>query len=338
MVFLSVSEFLALPGRFPVLYPVIFLLLAVVLVNGWTDAPNAIATAVSSGALGFRAAVFLSAGCNFLGVWLACLLFPLVADTIYSIADFGKSPSAALAALSAAMLAIVLWAVLAWRFGIPTSESHALVSAVTGAAWALQGSLAAVRWEAWGKVLFGLVFSVLAGFLLGGWLAKGLPRQKRWRGLQIAGTAATSFLHGAQDGQKFAGIFLLAVSLAEGKGGEVFPSPPLWLVFLVSAVMALGTLMGGRKIIDKVCREMARLSPREAFAADLGAGAALAAATLWGLPVSTTHAKTAAVLGAGMASAQPVGRRAAWEIGLAWVFTFPACLALGYLAAKLSLG
>lgn len=322
----------------PALWSVLGLIMAVVLVNGWTDAPNAIATAVASGAVGFRAAVLLCAGCNFLGVWLACRFFPVVANTVYAIADFGGDPASALTALSAAMLSIVLWAALAWRFGIPTSESHALAASVTGAAWALQGGLAAVRRQAWGKVLFGLVFSVLAGFLLGGLLTRPLPRRGNWKRWQIAAMAAMSFLHGAQDGQKFAGIFLLAVSLATGEGGEVFPSPPLWLVFLISAVMALGTLMGGRRIIDKVCREMAQLPPREAFAADLGAGAALAAATCWGLPVSTTHAKTAAVLGAGMASGQPVSRRAAGEIALAWVFTFPACLALGYLAARLSLG
>lgn len=335
---MSVSEFLALPGRFPGLVPVLLLLFGVVLVNGWTDAPNAIATAVASGAVSFRSAVLLAAGCNAAGVWLTSLTLPVVADTVYAIADFRGQPSAALTALAAALPAIVLWAVAAWRFGIPTSESHALIAAVTGAAWALQGSLSAVRWEAWGKVLFGLVFSVLAGFLLGGLFTRPLPRRSGYRGPQLLGMAVMSFLHGAQDGQKFVGVVLLAVSLAKGEGGEVFPSPPLWLVLLISAVMALGTLMGGRRIIDKVCRDMASLPPREAFAADLGAGAALAAATFWGLPVSTTHAKTAAVLGAGLAAGQPVSRRAAGEIALAWVFTFPACLALGYLAARLSLG
>ena len=146
--------------------------------------------------------------------------------------------------------------------------------------------------------------------------------------------AAMSFLHGAQDGQKFVGTFLLALSLAKGRGGVGFPPPPLWLIFLISAVMALGTLMGGRRIIDKVCRDMASLPPRESFAADLGGGAALAMATLLGLPVSTTHAKTAAVLGAGMASGQPVGKGDAGQIGLVWLLTFPACFALGWLTAR----
>ena len=312
------------------------LILGVVLVNGWTDAPNAIATAVAAGAIGFRPAVILAAGCNFLGVWLISSLFPAVSQTVYSIASF-SGDQAAVTALCAAMLAIILWAVLAWRFGIPTSESHALIAGVTGAAVALQGSFSAVSLHAWGRVLFGLLFSVLAGFLLGGWITAPLPRRAGYRKFQIGGLILNSFLHGGQDGQKFIGIFLLGLSLPKGNGGEGLSSPPFWLIVLISAVMALGTLMGGRRIIDKVCRDMAELPPREAFAADLGAGAALAAATLLGLPVSTTHAKTAAVLGAGTAAGLDTSSHIAGEIALAWLLTFPACFGLGWLAVKLIL-
>lgn len=314
------------------------LTLAVVLVNGWTDAPNAIATAVASGSVSFRGGVVLAAVCNFLGVWLISLLAPAVADTIYSIADFGGDSAAALAALTAAMAAIVLWAVLAWWFGIPTSESHALVAGVTGAAVALQGSFGAIRWEAWGKVLFGLALSLLLGFLLGGWSAQRLPVEKGYRTLQLLGAALMSFLHGAQDGQKFVGIFLLGSTLARGGVQDTLPPPPLWLTALVAAVMALGTLLGGRRIIDTVCREMTHLPPREGFAADLGAGLTLALATLLGLPVSTTHAKTAAVLGAGMASGQSRKKSVAGKIGLVWLATFPACFGIGFCLAKAALG
>lgn len=331
-------EYSALLSPFPALPLVLGLTLAVVLVNGWTDAPNAIATAVASGAIRFRSAVLLAALCNFSGVWLSCSALPVVADTIYSIADFRGSPLSALTALSAAMLAIVLWSVLAWRFGIPTSESHALVAAVTGAAVALQGGAEAVRWEAWGKVFFGLAFSLLAGYLLGGWFTVPLPRHFSYGNVQILGLAFMSFLHGAQDGQKFLGIFLLGIRLSQGEGGNSFPPPPLWLIALISLVLAFGTLIGGRRIIDKVCREMASLPPRESFAADLGCGTVLALATLWGLPVSTTHAKTAAILGAGMAAGQPVEGKAAGQIALAWVLTFPACFSLGWLTAAAALG
>lgn len=318
----------------PALALTLGLTLAVVLVNGWTDAPNAIATAVASGSLSFRGGVALAAVCNFLGVWLVSAAAPAVADTVYSIADFGGDSSAALTALTCAMAAIVLWAVLAWYFGIPTSESHALVAGVTGAAVALQGSLSAVRWDSWSKVLWGLVFSLLPGFLLGGLALQPLPRKGNYRPAQILGASLTAFLHGAQDGQKFVGIFLLSHTLAQGGAQSVCPTPPLWLTALVAAVMALGTLMGGRRIIDTVCREMTHLPPREGFAADLGAGAALALATLLGFPVSTTHAKTAAVLGAGIASGRDHRKEVAGKIGLVWLLTFPACFGIGFLAVK----
>lgn len=312
------------------------LILAVVLVNGWTDAPNAIATAVASGVLAFRRAVVLSAVCNFLGVWLFAALFPAVTDTVYAIADFGGDAQAALTALTAALLAILLWACAAWLFGIPTSESHALVAGVTGAAVALQGSLAAIHGEAWVKVLFGLVFSLAAGFLFGGLAAQFLPRYQRYRFPQILGAGLMSFLHGAQDGQKFLGIFFLGITLTQGRQ-NTFTAPPLWLTGLVAFTMALGTLLGGRRIIDTVCREMTSLPPREGFAADLGAGLCLLPATILGLPVSTTHAKTAAILGAGLASGQGADFKVANRIGAVWLLTFPSCFALGYLAARLSL-
>ena len=334
---LSLFDFLCRAAANPALAITVLLLLAVILVNGWTDAPNAIASAVVSGVLPFRRAAWLAAACNLLGSLWAAAAGGAVSETIFSIADFGRSTSAALAALCAAMAAIVCWAVLAWRFGIPTSESHALVAGVTGAAVALQGSFGAIRWEAWGKVLFGLSLSLLLGFLLGGWSAQWLPKGKRYRAPQLLGAALMAFLHGAQDGQKFVGIFLLGTTLAQGGAQGALPPPPLWLTALVAAVMALGTLLGGRRIIDTVCREMTHLPPREGFGADLGAGLTLALATLLGLPVSTTHAKTAAVLGTGMASGQRRKKEVAGKIGLVWLATFPACFGIGFCLAKLAL-
>ncbi len=337
VVFLSWMEFLAALRASPPLMAAAALLLGVVLVNGWTDAPNAIATAVAAGSLSFRGAVALAAGCNLLGVWLVTSAAPAVTGTLYAIADFGEDAAAALVALAAALAAIVVWAVFAWVFGIPTSESHALVAGVTGAAVALRGSLAGVRWESWGKVLFGLALSLLLGFLLGGWAVERLPRGRRYRGWQVVGAGLAAFLHGAQDGQKFAGILLLAVSLAGGGAGGECPPPPLWLSGLVAGVMGLGTLLGGRRIIDTVCREMTCLPAREGFAADLGAGLCLGVATVMGLPVSTTHAKTAAVLGAGMASGQTTRGSVAGKIGVMWMLTFPVCFGIGYAAARLAL-
>ena len=319
------------------------LTLAVILVNGWTDAPNAIATAVSTGALPFRRAVRLAAVCNLLGVVCMTCLNASVAETIYTIADFGPDTGDALTALCAALLAIVLWATAAWRFGIPTSESHALVAGVTGAAAALQGGLSNVQPAAWAKVLLGLLLSVGLGFLLGRRCA-GLVRRlfplghstdRLFRRLQVPGAAAMAFLHGAQDGQKFMGVFLLSAALAQGRRDTETFLIPLWLMVLCALCMAAGTSIGGRRIIDTVGRDMVPLGPRQGFSADLAGALCLLLCTLLGLPVSTTHAKTAAILGVGAAEDRTsVDRRVARSILITWLFTFPGCGLIGFCAAR----
>ena len=338
---LSFVEFLTQAAENPALSVTFLLCLAVLLVNGWTDAPNAIAGAVVTGALPFRGAVALAALCNFLGVLCVTSVNASVAETVYSIALFGGGSRAALTALCAAMSAIVLWAGLAWWFGIPTSESHALVAGLSGAAVALEGSLSCIRWDCWVKVLAGLVLSAAAGFWAGRKMERMLSsvkwKDRTFRIAQIPGAAGAAFFHGAQDGQKFLGVFLLGTALAQGRGDEQTFPIPFWLMVLCAAFMALGTLMGGRRIIDKVGREMVTLGPREGLAADLGSVLCLLAATLLGLPVSTTHTRTAALLGVGRGAGTPVDWRVAGQVVLAWVLTFPGCMAIGYWTSKLYL-
>ena len=337
----SFSTFLAQAVENPALALSVLLTLGVLLVNGWTDAPNAIAGAVVTGALSFRRAVLLAAVCNFLGVLCVTSVNVSVAETVYSIASFGGGPEAASLALCVAMGAVVLWAAAAWRWGIPTSESHALVAGVSGAAAALEGDLSCIRWQKWGLVLLGLVLSTALGFLAGRW-AEGRVRRLRWResafrALLIPGAAGSALLHGAQDGQKFLGIFLLGTALAQGRGDEQTFPIPLWLTACCALFMALGTAMGGRRIIDRVGRDMVSIGPREGLAADLGSGGCLLLSTLLGLPVSTTHTRISALLGVGCAGGAPVDRRVAGSIGAAWVLTFPGCGLVGFLMAHLFL-
>lgn len=336
---LSFSGFLARAVQVPALALVSLLLLSVLLVNGWTDAPNAIATAVASGALPFRRAVLLAAGCNLAGSLLAASCLPTVTETVCAAADFGGDPASACAALCAALAAVSLWAALAWRFGIPTSESHALLAGLAGAALALPGGWSNLRPGPWGRVLLGLALSLLLGWTLGRQAARALrvrrPSPVFCRRGQILGAAALAFLHGAQDGQKFLGVFLLGTALSQGRWDPETFVVPLWLVLLCACCMALGTLMGGKRIIDKIGRELVTLSPAAAFAADLGGSGALLLCTLWGLPVSTTHTKTSAILGAGTAYGGRSDRSAARSILLTWLFTFPGCGLLGFLLVRL---
>lgn len=338
---LSFCDFLGRMLENPALLGTILLTLAVLLVNGWTDAPNAIAGVVVTGALPFRPAVLLAAVFNLLGVLCVTSVNASVAETVYSIASFGGGPKAALTALCAAMTAIVLWAVLAWRFGIPTSESHALVAGISGAAVALEGSFSCIRWDCWGKVLLGLVLSAAAGFGTGRWFARRLNTVKlsncTVRLAQLPGAAAAAFLHGAQDGQKFIGVFLLGAALAQGRADEGNFLIPLWLMALCAGFMALGTLIGGKKIIDTVGREMVSLESKDGLAADLSSIACLLGATLLGLPVSTTHTRTCALLGVGSVGANRPDWSVAGKIALAWTLTFPGCMAIGFWMAKLFL-
>ncbi len=338
---LSFFEFLGQMRENPALLGTVLLILAVLLVNGWTDAPNAIAGAVVTGALPFRPAVAMAAVCNFLGVLCVTSVNASVAETVYSIAAFGGGPKAALTALCAAMTAIVLWAGLAWLFGIPTSESHALVAGISGAAVALEDSFSCIRWDCWVRVGLGLILSTAAGFWAGQAACRRLNAVKlsdhTFRFAQLPGAAAAAFLHGAQDGQKFIGVFLLGTALAQGRADEGTFLIPLWLMALCAGFMALGTLMGGRRIIDTVGREMVTLGPREGLAADLGNILCLFGATLLGLPVSTTHTRTSALLGVGSAGDARPDWTVAGKIALAWLLTFPGCMAIGYWTARVFL-
>ena len=164
---MSLSQFIQQLSSSPALWVTVILTLGVILVNGWTDAPNAIATCVTTRAMRPRMAIAMAAVFNFLGVFVMTLISPKVAETIYNMVDFGSNAHEALVALCAAMFAIVVWAVLAWAFGIPTSESHALIAGLTGSAIAMHGNLDGVNGAEWAKVLFGLVFSLAIGFFLG---------------------------------------------------------------------------------------------------------------------------------------------------------------------------
>ena len=304
------------------------LVLAAIFINGWTDAPNAIATAVGSGAMSFRRAAVMAGVCNFAGSAVSCLCFPAVAATIGELASF-STQAAALTALNAALLSIVLWAVAAWRFGLPTSESHALLAGLSGGALALGRGMAGLDAGAWLRVLAGLVLIFPAGALAGRAVRKLLGgrvrRPARW---QRGAAALTALLHGAQDGQKFMALLLLSSTL----DGDAAPAP-LCLALLTAGVMALGAALGGRPIVEKVGSELAGLSPAEGLAADLGAGAVLLVCSLLGLPASTTHAKVAAICGAG----QRADRRILGQMAGAWVLTFPCCALIAFLLVRLML-
>ncbi len=330
----------------PALLITVLLTLAVILVNGWTDAPNAIATAVSTRAMAPKSAILMAAVFNFLGILVMTTINKTVAETIYKMVDFGDDAHEALVALCAAMVAIVIWAVAAWRFGIPTSESHALIAGLTGAAIAMHGGLAGVNGNEWVKVIYGLGLSTFFGFGAGygtvkliEFLFRKANRRKTngfFQKAQVGGAAAMAFMHGAQDGQKFMGVFLLGMALAGGQTSSGVFVIPFWLVLLCSIVMGVGTSIGGYRIIKAVGMDMVKLETYQGFSADIAAAGCLLASSLTGIPVSTTHTKTTAIMGVGAARRlRSVNWNVAGEMVLAWVLTFPGCGLIGYVMAKL---
>ena len=251
-----------------------------------------------------------------------------------------------LVALCAALVAIVTWATAAWWFGIPTSESHALIAGISGAAIALQRGISGINPGEWIKVIYGLVLSVVMGFA-GGMLTvklvelifRGANRRKTYslfKYAQIAGAAGMAFMHGAQDGQKFMGVFMLGMFLAQGQANVTSFTIPLWLIVLCSAVMALGTSIGGMRIIKSVGMDMVKLETYQGFSADMVGALSLLTANFLGLPVSTTHTKTTAIMGVGAAKRiTSVNWGVVKEMLTAWILTFPGCGLIGFLMAAL---
>ncbi|MFR5071799.1 MAG: anion permease [Bianqueaceae bacterium] len=223
---ITLTDFIQQLFSNPVLFVTVILTLSVILVNGWTDAPNAIATCVSTRAMTPRAAIMMAAIFNFLGVLLMTSLNATVAMTIYNIADFGGNSADAL------VLSCCPWPL--WS-GPPQHGSLGflpvramLIAGISGAAIALHGSFKGIHDQEWMKVIYGLLLSTVLGFAVGwlvvkftGYLFRRFDRQKTdqvFKYAQIAGGAAMAFMHGAQDGQKFMGVFLLGVFLANGVG------------------------------------------------------------------------------------------------------------------------
>ncbi len=345
---ISLADFLGRLLSSPALVITVILTTGVIMVNGWTDAPNAIATCVSTRSMAPRTAILMAAVFNFLGVFCMTMLNATVAETIYRMVDFGGDTHAALIALCAALFAIVLWATVAWWFGIPTSESHALIAGISGAAIALQGGISGINGNEWIKVLYGLLLSTILGFGMG-WgtvkivelICKNLNRRRTtlfFQGAQIAGGAAMAFMHGAQDGQKFMGVFMLGVFLANGQGTVSNFRIPIWLMVFCSVVMAIGTSIGGYRIIKAVGMDMVKLEKYQGFSADMAGAGCLLIASIFGTPVSTTHTKTTAIMGVGAAKRlSSVNWGVVKEMIFTWILTFPGCGLIGFLMANLFL-
>ncbi len=316
---------------------VLGLVLAAEFVNGWTDAPNSIATVVSTRVLSPSKALVMATFFNVLGAMSGTAVAATIGKGIV------RPDVINITTVGAAMGGIVCWSTIAWYYGLPTSESHALISGLTGAALATAGP-SALLWIGWKKVLIGLLFSTFLGF--GGGLilmvtiyrlfAKYMPATVRriFGKAQILSAAFMAFSHGSNDGQKFIGAFCLVLLLS---GIHSSFHVPLWVALLCAGIMGIGTSIGGWRIMKTMGLRLTKLEPVHGFAAETAAAMTIELASRLGIPLSTTHTISTAIMGVGATRRFSAVR---WgvsrDIITAWILTFPVCGLLAWVVAKVT--
>jgi PiT family inorganic phosphate transporter len=312
--------------------------------NGFHDTANAVATSISTRALGPRAAVALSAVFNLLGALIAIeVLHTHVANTIGGLV--APKHGVSLGMIIAALIGAIVWNLITWRAGLPSSSSLELICALIG-----MGVIAyvvdAVKWGSVLPVIIALVSSPLIGLILA-YLFTVLtldvfrrahpgPMNRRFRIAQLVSGAFVSFSHGANDAQKTMGVITLALVAAGvlNASGKVFPSPPLWVVLVAATAIGLGTYAGGWRIIRTLGMRVIRLEPVDGFCAQTMAAVVIQGATQLALPVSTTHVVSGAVMGAGATRRFGAVRwGVARNILVAWLLTIPATAAMAAVCA-----
>jgi len=316
---------------------VLLLVLAAEFVNGWNDAPNAIATVISTRVLAPLQALAMAAVLNVLG---ALLSGSAVASTIGT--EIVKPGVIGLPVVGAAVLSIAVWGAIATLYGLPISVSHGLLAGLAGAGIVTAGTDVLV-WEGWRKMIIGLGFSTLLGFGLAlvlmtaiYWGLRAVPRLRVagiFGRLQMLSAAFMAFSHGGNDGQKFMGVFTLALVL-----GGVLPDfhIPIWVILLCGAVMGIGTFVGGWSVIRTMGFGLTKLEPVHGFVAETAAASAIQIASHFGIPLSTTHTINTAIMGVGATKRFSAVR---WGVGRriisAWILTFPICAVIAAAFAAL---
>jgi PiT family inorganic phosphate transporter len=310
--------------------------------NGFHDAANSVATVVATRALPARWAPAFSATFNFLAYFV---VGTAVANTI---AKTVKTDYDGVAITFAALFAAVAWNYATWKFGMPSSSSHAIIGGLVGAGLAA-GGLAAIDWGSVQKAAIGIVLSPAVAFAIAFaamYLVFGIQRLFRlhdnhpvFKGLQLVSAAAVSFGHGANDAQKTMGVIaalLLGAGYTEMADNGKDLVVPEWAALSAYGAIALGTLWGGWKIIETMGLRITTLHASSGTAANIGATTAIFGATAVGMPISTTHAAASSIVGAGVGSGRGANWRVVGEMVVAWVITIPSAALVSFLMFKLT--
>lgn len=298
-------------------------------INGFHDTANAVATAVSTRALTPRTAIILASVMNFIGA----LTFTGVASTITKdIVDPFKLENGLVVVLAAIMAAII-WNLVTWFFGIPSSSSHALIGSIAGAAIASQGTFAVLHYQGFTKIIIVLLLSPVIAFCVGFIMysivkvvfknANLTKANRNFRFFQIFTASLQSFSHGTNDAQKSMGIITLALIVANIQTGTS-TEPQLWVKVACATAMGLGTAVGGWKIIKTVGGNIMKIRPANGAAADLSSALTIFVASSLHFPLSTTHVVSSSILGVGSSNRiKGVKWNTAQRMIVTWVITLP---------------
>lgn len=302
-------------------------------VNGFNDSANSISTIVATKVLTPLQAVTMAATFNFFGIFI----WHNIAKTIGTgIIDIGLVQNMIFVILFCAVASAIIWDLITWWFGIPTSSSHALIGGLLGAGVGFAG-LNAIVWTGTGKTILFIVVSPLVGlasaFFLTAFVMRIVRRTSRlkvnhwFRRLQIASAATLSLTHGANDAQKGMGIIaliLIATTTTGSLAGAQFEIP-IWVLLACQTAISLGTFFGGWRIVKTMASRITHLDPSQGFCAETGAASMLFATAALGIPVSTTHTISGAIMGVGATRRLSAVR---WGVGrrivVAWILTIPA--------------
>lgn len=306
-------------------------------INGFHDTANAIATSVSTRVLSPKAAVSMAAVLNMVGA----LSGTAVAKTVG--AGLVEASSVTQLTVVSALLSAIIWDIITWYFGLPTSSSHAILSSIVGASIATAGTRVIISKGVY-KILAGLIISPVVGMILGFLLMLLLANVFRrsspslvnrlFNRSQLLSAAYMAFSHGSNDAQKTMGIITMAlISYYKLPNFHV----PYWVILLCAMAMALGTAIGGWRIIKTLGVGLVNLRPINGFAAEASAATVIEIASRIGLPLSTTHVISSTIMGVGASKRLSAVR---WGVGgnivLAWIITLPACAVLAWIICKLA--
>jgi PiT family inorganic phosphate transporter len=307
----------------------IIIILAIVIalvfefINGFHDCANSIATIVGTKVLSFKQAVALAAALNFVGALFVGGVAKMISTGLVTVI---LTPDLIMYAL----LSAIIWNLITWRLGLPSSSSHALVGGILGVAIAKYGFSVVNLANVGFKVLLPLVLSPLLGILIGYLILKlaqrYFPNFKYMNYLQILSASLMAFSHGTNDAQKTVGIIVMLMI----SGSFILPGViPTWIVILCAVTMAAGTLAGGKRIIETMGYKITELKPIDGFAAETSASVVIQAATLLGAPISTTHVIASSIIGVGLKNG--LNRKVVGHMLTAWFCTLPICILIGFL-------